>query len=355
MALLIPMTTCYASDTEKMSDHFDGKRFFNGPNERTFNNYTLSERLKWMWSTKLVKWPQWVEDPIQPAPPKEVAMGALRVTHINHATMLIQMDGVNILTDPIWSERASFVSWAGPKRVRAPGVKMQDLPRIDIILISHNHYDHLDIATLQQLTKKNKPRIIVGLGVGELLSTEGLTTVTELDWWQAYDALPNGLRVVFVPSWHGSGRGLFDRNKTLWGGYVIESSAGNVYFSGDTAYGDFHTDIKKRFDEFRLAILPIGHYEPRWMMQSVHMNPDDAVKLHRDLTIHQSVGMHFGTFHGLGAHNNEKVDQHETDLREALEKYSVPDSEFWLLGFGEGRDVPKIEQRQLKIQRLYGK
>ena len=339
LSVLAYMTGCGVHYNGKISDHFDGSHYSNGKEADTIEGYTLIERLRWMRSTKLVEWPEWIEDPVYAAPRKEVALGELRVTHINHATVLIQVDGVNILTDPIWSDRASMVSWAGPKRVRSPGVDMKDLPRIDVIVISHNHYDHLDIATLRQLTKNNNPKIIVGLGVRELLVSEGFDAVTELDWWQTYDALPNALKVVFVPARHGSGRGLFDRNKTLWGGFVIESIAGNVYFAGDTAYGDFLADIKKKFGEFRLALLPIGHYEPRWMMESVHMSPEDAVKLHRYLNVRQSMGMHFATFHGMGAHNNEKVDQHEKDLRAALYKYSVPESEFWLLGFGEGRRV----------------
>lgn len=337
--LVIPMTGDSASLSAKVTGHFDGERFSNGPNESASEGYRFSERVKWMWSTKLVEWPDWITDPVYPPPPGEVGKGGLRVTHINHATMLIQLDGVNILTDPIWSARASFVSWAGPRRVRAPGLKMEDLPRIDLILISHDHYDHLDLASLVRLTRQHQPKVVVGLGVGKLLASAGIARVTELDWWQTMADLPNGLKVVFVPARHGSGRGMGDRNKTLWGGYVMESTAGNVYFAGDTAYGHFRVDLKKRFGGFRLAMLPIGHYEPRWMMQSVHMSPDDAVKLHRDLNIRQSVGMHFGTFHGMGAHNNEKVDQHETDLRQALREHAVPETEFWLLGFGEGRDV----------------
>jgi L-ascorbate metabolism protein UlaG (beta-lactamase superfamily) len=254
--------------------------------------------------------------------------------------MLIQIDGVNILTDPMWSERASVVSWVGPKRIRAPGVDIKSLPRIDLILISHNHYDHLDLATLRQLSESHKPTIIVGLGVEQVLALNGFGSVAALDWWQAYDALPNGLKIVFVPARHGSGRGLFDRDKTLWGGFVITSAAGDIYFAGYTGYGDFFGDIRERFAPLRLTILPIGHYEPRWMMEPVHMTPDDAVRAHVLLKSRQSVGMHFGTFHGAGGHNNETFDQHETDLRAALEQHAVPASEFRLLGFGEGKDLP---------------
>ena len=340
-AFVMQITGCGASYHGAVSGHFDGKRFSNQENET--GTYTFIERMKWLWSAKLVAWPEWIDDTKQPPPEKDVAMRELRVTHINHATVLIQVDGVNVLTDPIWSERASAVSWFGPRRVRAPGVDINALPRIDVILISHNHYDHLDIDTLKRLTQMFHPKIIVGLGVKALLTSEGIERVEELDWWQRYDELPNGIQVVFVPTRHGSGRGLFDRNKTLWGGFVVESSVGNIYFAGDTAYGDFLSEIKQKYPSFRLALLPIGHYEPRWMMEPVHMNPEDAVKLHRYLNVKQSIGMHFGTFHGAGAHNNETVDQHEADLRTALRKYQVPETEFWVLGFGEGRNATLVE------------
>ena len=339
--LVMQIAGCNATLPRTVSDHFDGTRFFNRENET--GAYTFIERMKWLWSTKLVEWPEWIDDKKQPPPKKDVALRELRVTHINHATMLIQVDTVNILTDPIWSERASVVSWFGPKRVRAPGVDINDLPCIDVVLISHDHYDHLDIETLKKLTRMFHPKIIVGLGVKALLTSEGIEGVEELDWWQRYDVLPNGIQVVFVPARHGSGRGLFDTNKTLWGGFVVESSVGNIYFAGDTGYGDFLSEIKQRYPSFRLALLPVGHYEPRWMMEPVHMNPDDSVKLHRYLNVQQSVGMHFGTFHGTGAHNNETVDQHEADLRIALKKYDLPETAFWILGFGEGRDVTRVE------------
>jgi L-ascorbate metabolism protein UlaG (beta-lactamase superfamily) len=291
-----------------------------------------------MWTMNPAKWPQWIEDPAYPLPPENVGRGELRITHINQAPVLIQVDGANILTDPIWSERSSAISWAGPKRVRAPGVKIKDLPRIDIVLISHDHYDHLDIASLRELTRNHRPKILAGLGVGRLLTSEGFVDITEMDWWQEYESLPANLKVVFVPARHNSGRGLFDKNRTLWGGFVITSSGGHIYFAGDTASGEFLDRIKAKFWEFRLALLPIGHYEPRWMMQTHHMNPDDAVKSHKHLNARQSIAIHFGTF---GGHNDEEVDAHEKDLQVALNRYGVPDEEFRVLGFGEGRDVPR--------------
>ena len=341
-AFLIVFLSANCGNTQggTISEHFDGSRFFNSEKEDRSGEYTFIQRLRWLRSTKLVEWPEWIEDPVRPIPPKQVENGELRITHINQATILIQINGVNILTDPIWSERASVVSWAGPKRVRAPGVKMEDLPRIDYILISHDHYDHLDIATLKQLTKKHNPILFAGLGVKRLLESAGMNGVIEMDWWQEYDSLPNDLKIIFVPARHSSGRGLLNRNRTLWGGFVIQSPSGNVYFAGDTAYGEFLTSLKERFGGFRLALLPLGHYEPRWMMRTVHMSPDDAVKLHKFMNSKQSVGMHYGTFHGFGGHNNERVDEHENDLQAAFKKYGVSESEFPVLGFGEGRDIP---------------
>ena len=313
------------------SDHFDGSDFFNKEPDQTFFDH-----LKWVWGMKTLEWPDWIDDPPQPPPIAYVKEGELRITYVNHATVLIQMDGINILADPIWSERAGPMSWLGAKRIRAPGVKMEDLPSIDIILISHDHYDHLDLTTLKQLNKNHQPIILVGLGVKSRLEPRG-KSIVELDWWQKYTS-STGTRITFVPSRHNSGRGLFDKNKTLWGGFVIEGSAGNVLFMGDTAFGGFLKEIKKKFTRFRLAILPIGSYEKRWFMKTQHMNPDDAVKVHRMLRISQSVGMHFGTF---AEHPEQSIYAHEKDLKVALEKYNVPESKFWILKFGEGREIPK--------------
>jgi L-ascorbate metabolism protein UlaG (beta-lactamase superfamily) len=314
------------------SDHFDGSCFFNKEPDNTFFDH-----IKWLWEMETVEWPEWIDDPPQPPPIAHVNEGKLRITYINHATVLIQMDGVNILTDPIWSERASPISWIGTKRVRAPGVKMEDLPDINIILISHDHYDHLDIPSLKQLVEIHQPIILVGLGVKRQLESIGWNDIIELDWWEEY-IYSTGTKITFVPSRHNSGRGIFDKNKTLWGGFIIEGFVGDVIFMGDTAFGEFLKEIKKKFTHFRLAILPIGSYEKRWFMKTQHMNPDDAVRGHQMLEVNQSVGFHFGTFK---EHPEQTIDAHEEDLKVALEKYNVPKSEFWLLKFGEGREVPK--------------
>lgn len=224
------------------TDHFDGSRFFNREPDNTFIDH-----MKWMWEMETVEWPEWIDDPPQPPPVSHVKEGKLRINYINHATVLIQMDGINILTDPNWSERAGPFSWVGPKRVRAPGIRMEDLPNIDIILISHDHYDHLDIPTLKRLHDSHQPIILVGLGVKSRLESIRGKHIVEMDWWQEY-RYTTDLRITFVPARHNSGRGLFDKNRTLWGGFAIDGSAGRVLFMGDTAFGEFLKEIKKEFN-----------------------------------------------------------------------------------------------------------
>jgi len=312
------------------SDHFDGSRFF-----IKGSGHSFFHEIKWLWEMETIEWPEWINDPPQPPPIEQVKKGELRITFVNHATVLIQMDGINILTDPIWSKRAGPLSWLGAKRIRAPGVKMEDLPKIDIILITHDHYDHLDFPSLKKLVKKHQPTIITGLGVKNRLKSLMADNLVELDWWQKH-SYSEGIKITFVPSHHNSGRGLFDSNKTLWGGFVIKGSAGDVLFMGDTAFGEFVEQIKKKFSNFKLAVLPIGSYEKRWFMKNQHINPDEAVRIHKILNISQSMGIHYATFE---EHPEQTIDAHEIDLKIALKKYKVPESEFWILKFGEGRDV----------------
>jgi len=315
------------------SDHFNGRSFFNKEPDNTFFDH-----MKWLWEMDTVEWPKWINNPPQPRPLSFVKENnILRVTYINHATVLIQTQSVNILTDPIWSERAGPLSWIGAKRIREPGVKFDDLPKIDIILISHDHYDHLDISTLKQIIGTSHPIILVGLGLENRLSSLKYDNITQLDWWQEYSFSPT-VKITFVPSRHSSGRGMFDKNKTLWGGFVIEAPVGNIFFAGDTAFGDFFIDINRKFPQFQLSILPIGSYEKRWFMKSQHMNPDDAVRAHKILNASKSMGVHFATFN---EHAEQEVDAHEKDLKMALKKFKVPDNDFWILKFGEGIELNK--------------
>jgi L-ascorbate metabolism protein UlaG (beta-lactamase superfamily) len=293
-----------------------------------------------------VEWSDWINDPQQPPPPSKVKKGELRITYINHSTVLIQIDEINILTDPVFSERAGPFPWTGTKRVRAPGVRMDDLPNIDIILISHDHYDHLDMPTIDALSKRYRPTILAGLGVKRHMKSVQQEHVVELDWWQEY-VHSKDMKIIFTPSRHTSGRGLFDTDRTLWGGFVIESPSGNVLFMGDTAYGGFIEEIGNRYSHFRTAILPIGSYEKRWFMKSQHMNPDDAVRMHKILGAQKSIGIHFGTFR---EHPEQEIDAHETDLKNSLEKHNIHESDFWILEFGEGRYV----ENEVNRLSLYG-
>ncbi len=224
----------------------------------------------------------------------------LRITLVNHSTVLIQQRGVNILTDPIWSERASPVSWAGPRRRRKPGVAWENLPPIDVVLVSHNHYDHLDLDTIRRLAARGGSRFVVPLGVGRLLRSENIGPVDEMDWG---DALPfprrenaAGFTVHSVPALHFSSRRFADWNRTLWCGYVIECGERLVYFAADTAFGRHFADIREKFGPPHVALLPIGAYKPRWFMAAVHMGPDDAVRAHEILGAKTSIAIHHGTF-----------------------------------------------------------
>jgi L-ascorbate metabolism protein UlaG (beta-lactamase superfamily) len=265
------------------SDHFDGRRFHNHQDgwqsEGSF--------LRWQMNRRPGLWPEWIDAPPGPPPPTRVDEGRLRVTWVNHSTLLVQMDGLNILTDPIWSERCSPVSFTGPKRHRPPGLRFEDLPPIDAVLVSHNHYDHLDLPTLRRL---KGARIFTPLGNAAVIGE-----ATDLDWWQEA-RLSDRVKVTLVPAQHFCARGISDRNATLWGGFVISGPSGHVYFAGDTGWGRHFSEIAETFGAVRLAMLPIGSYLPRWFMKPAHISPEEAVKAHFALRAKTSVAMHYGTF-----------------------------------------------------------
>ena len=314
-----------------VSDHYDGDAFYNTEADNGFLDHA-----KWLLSMDTVDWPVWIADAPQ-APPVSAVHGddSLRVTYVNHATVLIQAADLNILTDPIWSDRAGPFSLFGARRIRAPGVGFDELPRIDVVLISHDHYDHLDLPTLRRLVTRDHPVILAGLGVKARLASIESATVHELDWWQQYPLQRGNAKITFVPTRHGSGRSLFDTNTTLWGGFSIQLPAGNVLFMGDTALGECVREIGDRFPGFRLAIWPIGNYEPRWFMKTQHMNPDDAVQAQRIVRATHGMGIHFATFE---EHPEQTVDAHEKDLAIALKTHGLEKERFWLPAFGEARD-----------------
>src|SRR6266700_376970 len=308
-----------------VSDHFTGKKFRNlEPSKpRGFIDF-----FRWRLTSRRGPWKKWTDS--QPG-----SVPSRRVTFINHATVLIQTEGLNILTDPIWSERASPVRWAGPKRHRSPGLRFEDLPPIDIVLISHNHYDHLDVATLVRLQAQHQPRFVTGLGNRAFLNSCEIADAIELDWLETAK-VSNELNVTCVPAKHFSGRWLSDGDVTLWCGYIVHGSAGNIYFAGDTGMGNHFVEIKNRLGPIRLALLPIGAYLPNWFMHPVHLSPSEAVEAHHVLAAHVSTAMHFGTF-ALG--DDGEFEPLQT-LRDALSKDAKGDSGFWVLEHGEGRNVP---------------
>jgi L-ascorbate metabolism protein UlaG (beta-lactamase superfamily) len=271
--------------------HFDGTRFFNpnGSRDRGFLDV-----LRWKLTSRPEASPRFVSDVRQSVPPRHVENSEVLATVVNHSTVLLQQRGSNILTDPIWSERTSPVSWAGPRRHRAPGVWKEDLPDIDIVLLSHNHYDHLDLPTLRWLAGRGSSTFVVPMGVAKLLRSEKIGPVHELDWGETRTL--GGTTISCVPAFHFSARGIFDRNKTLWCGYVISGQKGIIYFAGDTGFGDHFSWIRERFGSPRLALLPIGAYEPRWFMSPIHMGPDEALKAHEILGAATSIAIHHGTF-----------------------------------------------------------
>ncbi|MFZ2632462.1 MAG: MBL fold metallo-hydrolase [Desulfosalsimonadaceae bacterium] len=319
--------------TGPVTDHFDGEKFYN----RVNSDFSLVDLLRFTLPFNFIKeaWPEWIEGTPRKIPRPRQTGDEISVTFINHSTLLIQVDGVNILTDPIFSERSSSLSWAGPKRVRSPGVNMEDLPPVDVILVSHNHYDHLDIESLKLLQARNPenqpPLVLSGLGNGRLFEEIGLTQFKDLDWNQS--ASYGNVEFVFTETRHRSGRGLTDLNKSLWGGFVIKTRLGNIYFAGDTAYGPHFAEARKTHGDFILSLLPIGAYEPRWFMKVAHMNPKDAVAAHLDLKSKKSLGIHFGTFQLT----YEGIDQPLIDLKKALKDQRIPDSEFIVPDFGETR------------------
>ena len=275
----------------RFPNHFDGKRYYNpdAPQARG-----LRDLLRWKLTSRPEHSPRFIPDVEQSVPPRRVDGTGLRTTLVNHSTVLLQQRGLNILTDPILSERASPLSWIGPRRRRIPGVSWENLPCIDAVLISHNHYDHLDLPSLRRLAARGDSTFIVPARVARLLRSENIGPAHELDWGEAL-SLP-GCTIHCVPALHFSARGIYDRNKTLWCGYMIECQGRLIYFAGDTGFGVHFAQIREKFGSPRLALLPIGAYEPHWFMSPIHMNPDEAVKAHEILAAETSIAIHHGTF-----------------------------------------------------------
>jgi N-acyl-phosphatidylethanolamine-hydrolysing phospholipase D len=327
------------------------------------NNYTTAtdkspgELFKWIW--------QRTRDGL-PKPPAQLTpvvapdlafvqanVGAAQqpaITWIGHATMLVQMGGLSILLDPVFSDRAAPVQFAGPKRYQPPGIALQDLPHIDLVLISHNHYDHLDTATIQALNAQagGPPRFIVPLGVKKWMQAEGVTNVQQMDWWDnTLVTLPSGaVQVHFTPVQHWSSRGISDRRATLWGGYALIAPDFHLYFSGDTGYSQDFKDTQKHFADrqtaalgggFDVALIAVGAYEPRWFMKEQHVNPQEAVQIHLDLRAKRSIGVHWGTFDLT----DESLDQPPKDLAAARQATGLQPQDFDVMAIGQTLKLPR--------------
>lgn len=314
-----------------VSDHFDGVRFFNPDHlwnktsVDTFRALALSERKPWP-----VTWPS----PFADRPPARVDGGALRVSAVGHATHLIQAQGLNILTDPVWSQRCSPVGFAGPKRCNPPGIAFDHLPRIDVVLLSHNHYDHMDVTTLSRLAARYAPRVICPLGNDAILRARDRAIRAEpYDWGDRVELAP-GASVTLAPAYHWSARGLSDRRKALWAAFAIDlGPAGKVYFAGDTGFakGENFRLAGEALGPFRLAVLPIGAYEPRWFMKDQHMDPVDAVKAFALLDAEHAIGCHWGVFR-LTA---EAIDAPMKLLKREMRKAGIAPERFRALRPGE--------------------
>lgn len=276
-----------------LSNHYDGEHFFNPGLEI---HKSFKDALKMLRQARgKNKWPVKVENQIKPVLATHLAANEAAITYINHATHLIQLKNVNILTDPIFSKRAGPFSLLGPKRVRDPGMKLSALPSIDIVLISHNHYDHMDMRSLTLLAKAFQPQFIVPLGNRHYLKKSIFKRVHELDWWQSF-TINDQQSIVAVPAQHWSRRKINDVNKALWCGFLIQSGPLKIFFAGDTGYGPHFKNIQQVFKSVDISILPIGSYAPRWFMRQQHMNPEEAVLASSDLHATLSLAMHHQTF-----------------------------------------------------------
>jgi len=345
LSAMLLFTACRSSPDYSLAKPHHSARGFR-------NNYPHDPKSGfWKW-----KWGQWTkgipEDPsggygFEVLKPDLATLsanhGAAALTWIGHATFLLQAGGLNILTDPHFTERASPLSIAGPRRVVPPAIALDELPHIDAVVISHNHYDHLDYGSVTKLAKQKggAPRFFVPLGLKQWFANNGIDNVTELDWWDSHNFA--GVNFYCVPVQHWSQRGLTDTNATLWCGWVIEPTALRVFFAGDTGYSRDFADIQQGFGSFDLALLPIGAYEPRWFMKIMHVNPEEAVQIYKDLHARYAAAMHWGTFRLT----DERLDEPPRRLAAALDAAAISREHFFVMKHGETRSLAFLQQDEV--------
>ena len=298
------------------SDHFDGLRFFNPDHALTDRGFR--DLLRWKLKERAAAWPRSI--PVRQTVP-DACVAGLRATIVGHASVLIQAGGINVLTDPVWSERASPFPFLGPRRVWAPGIAFEALPHIDAVLLSHNHYDHMDVATLRRLNMQHRPLLVAPLGNDAILrrAIPG-ARVASGDWWARID-IGKGGEVTIMPAYHWSARTGRDRRMALWCGFLLSTDAGSAYFAGDTGYGDgrIFREMRRRFGRPELALIPVGSYAPRWFMRAQHTDPGEAVQILEDLEAVRAVGIHWGVFQLT----DERRDEPPELLLQALARRSI--------------------------------
>lgn len=316
-----------------VTDHFDGQRF-HSPHQPSPDR-SFGDILRWQRASQRASWPTKVE--ITPAvPPAQSFLP--RITMVGHASVLIQVAGLNILTDPVWSERAGPLGLVGPKRVTPPGITFADLPRIDAVLLSHNHYDHLDLATLRRLHRRDHPRMVMPLGTDATVrraARDGHLTTGD---WNDRIELTAEVAVTLTQANHWSSRGLSDRRMALWSGFWIDSPQARIWFAGDTGYGDgaIFADIHDRHGAPDIALIPIGAYAPRWFMAEQHIDPEEAVRIFSVLGARQAYGIHWGTFQLT----DEPREEPRAHLARALAEAGIDQARFIALEPGNAYDGP---------------